>query len=217
MLGAPRRDRDVIMDWTSIDTSVTTLNLIGKNITTLEGFPVLPNLQSLYLDGNQLTTLEGFPVLPNLQSLRLTFNQLTTLEGLPVLPNLQSLRLDYNQLTTLDGFPVLPNLQSLRLDYNHLTTLEGFPFFPNLKKLLLFPFLEYSFDVPDGAEIYITRVRSIQVCLDYPRRRAIFKRFRIFLVARRLAYKWFQRTVLDNPFTARGRALEQQRFADATA
>ncbi|MDF1487705.1 hypothetical protein [Tessaracoccus caeni] len=142
--------------------AVTNLDCSWREIETLEGMPVLPNLTSLQLEGNSIQTATVLPDLPRLAYLGLKFNPLSsverlprssavpelevlnvqgtgleTLKGLPAYRGLATLGARENGLTDLKGMPSLPRLEELLLRYNDITTLEGMPRLPKLANLEL--------------------------------------------------------------------------------
>lgn len=104
---------------------LTTLNLYGNQITSLEGVRFPSGLKTLVLYGNQLTSLEGvqFPI--ELKELQLNSNKITTLEGVQFPPGLMKLHLSSNAITSLKGAQFPPGLTKLDLMGNPLTSLTG--------------------------------------------------------------------------------------------
>ncbi len=116
-----------------MDNGLVILDLENLFLTSLDGFQVLPNLetvQALLLSNNQLTTLDKTLLshLPVLQNLSLHTNNLTTLlpNTFADLPLLQHLDLANNDVTAVDvaAFTNLQSLTWLNLNNNRLTTLH---------------------------------------------------------------------------------------------
>lgn len=104
---------------------LTTLNLYGNQITSLEGVRFPSGLTTLILFGNQITSLEGaqFPI--ELKELQLNSSKITTLEGVQFPPGLMKLHLNSNAITSLQGAQFPPGLTKLDLMGNPLTSLTG--------------------------------------------------------------------------------------------
>jgi Leucine-rich repeat (LRR) protein len=106
---------------TSVASTVTTLNVYGKGIHSLEGIQYFTLLQDLNCENNKLNIL---PPLPN--SIQILNCARNLLDSLPSLPNsLAVLKCDNNLLFHL---PTLPNtLISLTCYYNSLVSLPTLP------------------------------------------------------------------------------------------
>lgn len=125
---------------------VTELVLDTCKATKVSGLEKFSNLKSLTLNGCGLTTLDGFPTLPELRRLELSDNNIS--EGLEALQDaalfqLKSLSLAGNKFATLedlDPLSSLPNLRDLDLFNCPVTEVENyrqglFEIMPNLKHL----------------------------------------------------------------------------------
>lgn len=106
------------IDWHGGMAKVIDLVCVMDDITTLKGFPVLPNLTDLALNENRLTTLADLPPLPSLTRLTASGNQISTYAGLGKHPRLTVVNLSSNHLTTVDGYPPSPALRSIALSGN---------------------------------------------------------------------------------------------------
>lgn len=120
------------------------LNLDNCRTTTIEGLTdEFTNLKSLSLINVGLTSLKGFPRLPNLQKLELSDNRISNgLNLLHTSPKLTNLNLSGNKikdLETLEPLRVFEHLKSLDLFNNEVTSIENYR--ERLFKLL--PSLEY--------------------------------------------------------------------------
>uniref|UniRef100_A0A0N5B026 LRRCT domain-containing protein n=1 Tax=Syphacia muris TaxID=451379 RepID=A0A0N5B026_9BILA len=102
--------------------SLKFLILSGLHLTSLEGIPLLPTLESMDLSKNEISydlkLLSGFPALKNLNLEDNLINELDVLKPLKELKNLQSLRLSGCRITMIDDyrdlvFKELPSLQFL--------------------------------------------------------------------------------------------------------
>ena len=114
-----------------------TLDLRFKNITSLENFPNLIDLQTLDLSSNKITSVEHLPDLINLQVLRLNLNKITSLEHFPKLTNLRTLDLSHNKITSVEHLSELTNLCELDLSHNKITSVEHLSQLTNLRRLFL--------------------------------------------------------------------------------
>ena len=97
---------------------VTELVLDTCKATKVVGLDKFVNLRSLTLNGCGLSTLEGFPTLPDLRRLELSDNNLSEgLDGLQdaALFQLKSLSLAGNKFATLDDLDPLVRAASARL------------------------------------------------------------------------------------------------------
>ncbi|CAH1407674.1 unnamed protein product [Nezara viridula] len=120
------------------------LNLDNCRSTSIEGLTdEFTNLRSLSLINVGLTSLKGFPKLPNLQKLELSDNRISNgLNLLHTSPNLTNLNLSGNKikdLETLEPLKEFEHLKSLDLFNNEVTCIENYR--ERLFKLL--PSLEY--------------------------------------------------------------------------
>lgn len=114
-----------------IVNSLKNLNLNNNQLqpSSLENFPVLPKLETLYLQSNKLTSIpQNFlSSYPNLINLHLGYNDLYALEVFPSsVSKLRSLQIQNIKITALPAnfFAPIPNLQYLYLDNNQLSNLE---------------------------------------------------------------------------------------------
>ena len=103
-------------------TALESLSLINVGLTTLRGFPKLPNLKKLELSDNRISNgLNYLTTSPKLQYLNLSGNKikdLDTLKPLEEFKNLAVLDLFNNEATTIDNyrekiFKMLPSLKFL--------------------------------------------------------------------------------------------------------
>lgn len=103
-------------------TALESLSLINVGLTTLKGFPKLPNLKRLELSDNRISNgLNYLTTSPKLQSLNLSGNKikdLQTLEPLQEFKHLSVLDLFNNEATQIDNyrekiFEMLPSLKFL--------------------------------------------------------------------------------------------------------
>ncbi|KAK3595476.1 hypothetical protein CHS0354_003464, partial [Potamilus streckersoni] len=107
---------------TSEFTGLESLSLINVGLTSLKGFPRLPNLKRLELSDNRISSgLTNLTGCPNLTQLSLSGNKIkdiSTLESLVELKNLKSLDLFNCEVTNLEDyrekvFDLLPDLKWL--------------------------------------------------------------------------------------------------------
>ncbi|RHR10543.1 hypothetical protein DWX58_03890 [Pseudoflavonifractor sp. AF19-9AC] len=101
--------------------AVTSLDLSGQGLTSLEGLAAFPNLETLDCSQNKLSELD-LSGNPNLTRLYCSYNQLTELD-MSQNPKLRSLYCGYNQLTRLD-VSGHGDLVALNCEMNKLTELD---------------------------------------------------------------------------------------------
>ncbi|CAH1109441.1 unnamed protein product [Psylliodes chrysocephalus] len=103
-------------------TNLESLSLINVGLTSLKGFPKLPNLKKLELSDNRiangLNLLETSPKLTHLNLSGNKIKDLETLEPLKNLKNLKNLDLFNNEATTVENyrekvFKLIPSLKYL--------------------------------------------------------------------------------------------------------
>uniref|UniRef100_A0A023F8Z9 Acidic leucine-rich nuclear phosphoprotein 32 family member A n=3 Tax=Triatominae TaxID=70999 RepID=A0A023F8Z9_TRIIF len=128
------------------------LNLDNCRSTTIEGLTDdFTNLKSLSLINVGLTSLKGFPKLPNLQKLELSDNRISNgLNLLHTSPKLTNLNLSGNKikdLETLEPLKEFEHLKSLDLFNNEVTVIDNY----REKLFKLLPSLKYldGFDVKE--------------------------------------------------------------------
>ncbi|XP_073984864.1 acidic leucine-rich nuclear phosphoprotein 32 mapmodulin [Rhodnius prolixus] len=128
------------------------LNLDNCRSTTIEGLTDdFTNLKSLSLINVGLTSLKGFPKLPNLQKLELSDNRISNgLNLLHTSPKLTNLNLSGNKIKDLDTLEPLKefeHLKSLDLFNNEVTVIDNY----REKLFKLLPSLKYldGFDVKE--------------------------------------------------------------------
>uniref|UniRef100_A0A1B0DGY5 U2A'/phosphoprotein 32 family A C-terminal domain-containing protein n=1 Tax=Phlebotomus papatasi TaxID=29031 RepID=A0A1B0DGY5_PHLPP len=126
-------------------SQITELNLDNCRSTNIVGLnEEFVNLKQLSLINVGLTSLKGFPKLPNLKKLELSDNRISNgLNFLEVSPNITHLNLSGNRLNDLDALKPLENfkhLEVLDLFNNEVTVKENyrektFQMLPSLKYL----------------------------------------------------------------------------------
>jgi len=133
-------------------SQITELNLDNSRSTNIVGLTdEFVNLESLSLINVGLTTLKGFPKLPNLKKLELSDNRISTgLNFLHTSPKLTHLNLSGNKikdLETLEPLKDFKHLKNLDLFNNEATSIENY----REKVFALIPSLKYldGFDVKE--------------------------------------------------------------------
>ena len=125
------------------------LNLLGKNITSIEGLQYAVNIDRLVLTGNRLTDIQPVLTMVWLKRLSVDYNSIKNLTGIGKLQNLEELNISNNPLSSLpddvckitmlrrlyagdDGIKALPqsirslvNLDRLYLAGNQLEAVNG--------------------------------------------------------------------------------------------
>jgi len=103
------------------------LNLSSNNIETVSGLnsEVLINLTTLELRGNKLVTLDGITELRSLKNLYLAANKINNLNGIGNLENLQKLHIRDNKISDLTGFTAKnKKLNYINFRGNEITSLD---------------------------------------------------------------------------------------------
>jgi Leucine-rich repeat (LRR) protein len=78
--------------------------------------PALPALTSLDLRGTRIASLQGMPALPALTSLDLSFTQqLASLRGMPALSHLQTINLKGSAIADVTDLTELPALEDITI------------------------------------------------------------------------------------------------------
>ena len=130
----------ITIDGTEYSTSLTKLNLFGKNLTSADIEPLkhMINLISLDLGSNKISDISMLSNLTNLTSLRLIGNQITDISALKNLTNLSHLYLLCNQIRDINDLGGLVNLTDLDLAFNQISDITALKGLTNLNILNLF-------------------------------------------------------------------------------
>ena len=94
-----------------ISKSIASLDVSGKELTSLKGVEGLTNLKRLECHRNKLTSLEGIEGLVKLEVLICGYNQITSLKGIEGLTKLSVLFCNNNLLSSLEGIEGLKKLR----------------------------------------------------------------------------------------------------------
>ncbi|KAM9719792.1 leucine-rich repeat and coiled-coil domain-containing protein 1 [Menidia menidia] len=101
------------------------LNLVDKNLSSLQGIPLTPSVTTLNLHCNHIPRIEGLASAWHLHHLDLSSNRICKIEGLSSLTSLRTLNLSSNLITKVEGLNGLVNLTKLDLSYNQINNLTG--------------------------------------------------------------------------------------------
>lgn len=101
--------------------NLTSLDLSNNNIRHLDVLAPMTGLVELYLQHNAISTLEPLKDLQNLTTLTISYNPITSLSPIGNCFRLSHLEADNAQLSNLNGVEKLPMLTHLSVDYNNLT------------------------------------------------------------------------------------------------
>ncbi|MGX2946398.1 leucine-rich repeat domain-containing protein [Enterococcus alishanensis] len=109
--------------------NLTSIDVSGKELTSLWGIKYATNLKKLIADNNQLDTLEELIDLTTLEEISVNDNQLTNLDGLTDMTTLEEISVDDNQITDL--YVLGSNLSMKRISAKNnkirdFTAVEGF-------------------------------------------------------------------------------------------
>lgn len=113
------------------------LDLRGKELTSLEGLALSRKLRELYLGGTKLTSLEGVTLPQGLWKLDLRRTALTSLAGVDLPQGLQELYLGDTKLTSLKDVTLPQELRRLYLNDTKLTSLKDVALPQELQELYL--------------------------------------------------------------------------------
>lgn len=117
--------------------ALTTLNLTGKPITSLEGLQYATNLEKLQLSGAGLKDIQIIGQLKSINNLNLSTNSITDISPLSNLNNLTVLNLANNQIKNISSLESLTTLNDLNLSNNQITNISPLAQLTNLDKLNL--------------------------------------------------------------------------------
>jgi len=111
--------------------TIVSLDASDRNLTSLIGIDLMPNLIELDLKNNQISNLEPLKNLKHLKKLNLRNNDLTDLSPLALLTNLTYLNIHSNLIiTSIQPLSGLENLRTLIMAYvpigDEITLLENF-------------------------------------------------------------------------------------------
>jgi len=111
------------------------LKLDYLNISSFDDFSIDRNITSLNLNGNKLSSLNGIEKYPDLIHLSIMDNQLTDISPLKNLPELETLKLTGNSIVDLSPIQSLRNLRELEIGENYFKIFDSSIINKNLKKL----------------------------------------------------------------------------------
>ena len=109
-------------------TALTTLNLSGNSISSIEALKVLTRLTTLEFADNSLSSVDGLQALTALTTLNLSTNDLSDIQPLQGLTALKQLSLMSNNISDVLSLAGLVNLEFLRLAGNPI--MDTSPLFP---------------------------------------------------------------------------------------
>ncbi|KAK0552427.1 protein phosphatase regulatory subunit Sds22 [Tilletia horrida] len=109
-----------------IADSLTSLELGGNRIRTIEHIDHLSKLEELWVGKNKITKLENIASLSSLRILSIQSNRITKLENLGDLTGLEELYIAHNGLTQIgDGLKDNSNLKVLDVSGNQIEEIDG--------------------------------------------------------------------------------------------
>ncbi|KAN0061639.1 protein phosphatase regulatory subunit Sds22 [Thecaphora frezii] len=108
-----------------IAESLTSLELGGNRLRSIDNLDHLHRLEELWLGKNKITSLDGLATLANLRVLSIQSNRITQLRGLETLVNLEELYISHNGLTKLEGLEHNRKLKTLDISANMIETIEN--------------------------------------------------------------------------------------------
>lgn len=113
--------------------SITELEIINEDISSLEGLQYLIGLKDLNLASNQISDLTPLSSLTNLESLDLRVNDIDDIDPLGTLVNLEELVISHNHIDDITSLKKLKNLVKLYMSYNDIEDISPLSNLENLK------------------------------------------------------------------------------------
>ncbi|PKQ32276.1 MAG: hypothetical protein CVT62_04450 [Actinobacteria bacterium HGW-Actinobacteria-2] len=109
----------------TLPSTVRSLILSGKSVTSVADLPHSESMVSLWLDTKALTSLDGVDQAPNLTFLAASSLSLNDVSALAAEDQLTKARLSHNKITSLPDLSGLSQLRDLDISYNSLTSLAS--------------------------------------------------------------------------------------------
>ncbi|MFC0469978.1 leucine-rich repeat domain-containing protein [Halalkalibacter kiskunsagensis] len=103
---------------------ITTLNLRGRHIESLDDLRHFPNLQQLNVRENAIRDLDPIKYTPNIEQLDIEENFIQDLTPVSTLTQLRTLDAENNQIESIEPLTNLTGLVDLNLRNNRITSLE---------------------------------------------------------------------------------------------
>ncbi|CAI6048406.1 hypothetical protein PAECIP112173_01291 [Paenibacillus sp. JJ-100] len=104
---------------------LTSVNLYGKEIKSLDGLQYASNLKYVSLNHNKIADLSPLSTLTKLKGINLNHNQITSIEALSSLTALEELQLSGNQIDSIEVVKQLPMLRFLEVNDNKITDISA--------------------------------------------------------------------------------------------
>ncbi|UQZ32787.1 copper amine oxidase [Paenibacillus sp. PK3_47] len=105
--------------------ALTSINLYGKGIQSLEGLQYATNLSYVSLNNNKIVDLSPLSALTKLKGINLNANGIISIEALASLTKLEELQLSGNQITSIDVVKRLPLLRFFEANDNEITDIQA--------------------------------------------------------------------------------------------
>ena len=105
-------------------SSITLLDGIGREITSISGIEFIVNITEINLDSNSISDITPLSELTNLTELNLDNNLFSDISSISGLTKLKSLNLDSNQIKNIASLSGLTNLTSLDLEDNQIVDIK---------------------------------------------------------------------------------------------
>jgi Leucine-rich repeat (LRR) protein len=106
---------------TNLYSTVTSLDLAGQKLKSLEGIEAFHQLESIDFSSNEVNTLEAFRGLRQLQSINGSNKRVTDLRPLEKLSRLEVLKLSNNRIRNLAPLQNLRRLKTLNVSENFIS------------------------------------------------------------------------------------------------
>ncbi len=117
-----------IKDITGLEyaTNLSTLNLVGNLIDSVEPLSDLTNLVSLNLSNNKITDISSLDKLANVTTVNLSNNEINNIGSISSWNNIDDLNLSNNQLTDINELNNISTLRILNIEHNQISEIPVF-------------------------------------------------------------------------------------------
>ncbi|EAG2143547.1 DUF5011 domain-containing protein [Listeria monocytogenes] len=104
--------------------TISSLNISGKNITSLEGLQYATSLKELFANQNEIADFNPISNLTQLETLEISKTKITDTKQLSKLINLRFLTIEADNLNEIEGVKGMTKLESIFADNNNISDLS---------------------------------------------------------------------------------------------